>query len=227
MQGSFNYRPYQVLLALGVMVYIYNSLFALYYILPADVNKHKYVPGLAKLLGNCVSQDQAESYTLSGALFCKAFSTFTEMFLDALLLFMAAITCVAASIILERSSQFTYVIGSSSNAPTKTWFTIGSFYATFTNTSPVCVDEYHDPGAKIRASLAMMYLTLFFLALCLIVSATAFQKELKGGANRSLITSLSKSNAEEGGAEEVVEFRALPSGDDEDGSHHDDRSMSV
>lgn len=183
MDGHFVFRPFQVVLTLGVMIYFYNALFAVYYVLPTDVNKRKFIPGgcmyvhshsvidsshcdvlcdiagLASLLSKCMSKDQADSAVLrcvlafstlvanerliflllhcsidcyySGALCCKTFSHFAEMLLDGLLLCLATVSCVVSSIMLERAAQFDYTY---KGARESLYFTLGSFYSTFTQT---------------------------------------------------------------------------------------------
>jgi hypothetical protein len=48
-EGSFDFLPYQYIIGLGVVTFLYSSLFALYYLLPVDENSRKYVPGLTLL----------------------------------------------------------------------------------------------------------------------------------------------------------------------------------
>jgi hypothetical protein len=45
--GCFNFRPFQLVIAVGVLVFLGNSAAVLYYMLPIDstAEKVKYVPG--------------------------------------------------------------------------------------------------------------------------------------------------------------------------------------
>eukprot|EP01036_Dinobryon_divergens_P034062 gene34062-44010_t len=90
-----------------------------------------------------------------------------ELISDGLLLLSSLCIVLVASILLERGSKFddTSYDGWTDDAP-HTYYTIGTFYSTYKQTSPVCLDPELDPTHKIRASLGMMYLAVFSLALC-------------------------------------------------------------
>lgn len=124
MSGHFNFRPYQAVIAFGVVIYAYNALFAIYYVLPVNEQKQKFIPGLSSVLARCMDQPRADAWTQRVTVCCGTFSKFVEMMFDVLLLLGATLTTVIASIYLERSVQFIYSI------PT-TYFTLGSFYETF------------------------------------------------------------------------------------------------
>eukprot|EP01036_Dinobryon_divergens_P034061 gene34061-44009_t len=44
-RGSFNYRPYQAVIAIGVIVYIHGVLLSVYYWLPVNAEQQKFIPG--------------------------------------------------------------------------------------------------------------------------------------------------------------------------------------
>lgn len=43
--GHFDFRQYQAVIAVSVLLYLHSLLFTLYYILPVDDKDNKYVPG--------------------------------------------------------------------------------------------------------------------------------------------------------------------------------------
>jgi hypothetical protein len=43
--GSFNFRPYQVIIALGVINFVHSISYMVYYVLPLNEQQQKYVPG--------------------------------------------------------------------------------------------------------------------------------------------------------------------------------------
>lgn len=46
LSGSFNMRPYQLVVGAGVLIYIHTLITSMYYLLPVDDNNQKYVPGV-------------------------------------------------------------------------------------------------------------------------------------------------------------------------------------
>lgn len=93
------------------------------------------------------------------------------MILDCLFTLAILVVLLIASISLERGALFDLGNGD------VTAFTIGTFYATYAHTYPVCVGE--DPSNKIRGALAMLYLALFVLSLSTQVSIRSFRYEMK------------------------------------------------
>jgi hypothetical protein len=73
---------------------------------------------------------------------------------------------------LERGQRFEFTSPLSQTL----WFTVGTWYKTWSHTSPQCVSD-DDPSQKIRASLAMLYLTALGMAFTLQVSFKSFKEE--------------------------------------------------
>jgi hypothetical protein len=44
-QGEFNFRAYELVIAVGVLAFLHNAAHMWYYWLPVDSNRQKYVPG--------------------------------------------------------------------------------------------------------------------------------------------------------------------------------------
>ena len=45
--GEFNFRAYELVIAVGVLAFLHNAAHMWYYWLPVDSNMQKYVPGTA------------------------------------------------------------------------------------------------------------------------------------------------------------------------------------
>jgi len=45
-RGSFNMRPYQFVIGMGVLIYIHTLITSMYYLLPVDDDNQKYIPGM-------------------------------------------------------------------------------------------------------------------------------------------------------------------------------------
>ncbi len=45
LNGTFDMRPYQFVIALGVLVFVYMGLCSIYYLLPKNLHGKKYIPG--------------------------------------------------------------------------------------------------------------------------------------------------------------------------------------
>ena len=100
-----------------------------------------------------------------------AHAQIVEMVLDAMFTVAILVVLLVASISLERGALFDLGNGD------VTAFTIGTFYATYAHTYPVCVGE--DPSNQIRGSLAMLYLALFVLSLSTQVSIRSCRYEMR------------------------------------------------
>ena len=103
--------------------------------------------------------------------FFKTFARLIEAALDVVFFLLICTSVIISSIVLERGVRFD--LGEGYVA----YFTVGTFFSTYSRTYPVCVDE--DPSAKIRAALAMMYLALFLLAISTQLSVRAFRYEMR------------------------------------------------
>jgi hypothetical protein len=177
--GSFDFRPYQLCIAAAVLVYLHSLIFTLYYILPLDENSHKFIPGLEALFASCNRGEQLKYVCQRISEFLKAFSKFIEMIGDGLLLIITLTACIIASIVIERGSRFEFTSPGATDdgTPTIEYYTVGTFFSTFEHTSPVCINE--DPSSKIRASIAMLYFTMFMVFLSLQVSVRSFRQEMR------------------------------------------------
>lgn len=153
--GFFDFRPFQTAIAAAILVYIHSLAFLVYYILPVDSDHHKFIPGLETFFEKCVCREQIVSGSTTVAIFCKASSKYVEFVVDLILVVIVIFTLLVASIQLERGARF-------DNGSTVTYYTLGTFYDTFSHTSPDCVSTA-SPTTQIRAGLSMLYIDLFFL----------------------------------------------------------------
>lgn len=171
--GYFDYDPFEAVIAAGVLVYLNSIFFLIYYILPVDANNHKYIPGLENIFEKCFNRDQILTSVLCVSSFCKNYSKFVEVVHDGILLVIVVVICLVTSILIERGSRFDFGIHNNMGVQ---YYTIETFFNTFSHTSPMCVDS--SPAPLIRAALSMLYIDLFFLAWCFIVSFKSAQKTI-------------------------------------------------
>eukprot|EP00597_Dinobryon_sp_UTEXLB2267_P003006 CAMPEP_0170065154 /NCGR_PEP_ID=MMETSP0019_2-20121128/5348_1 /TAXON_ID=98059 /ORGANISM="Dinobryon sp., Strain UTEXLB2267" /LENGTH=399 /DNA_ID=CAMNT_0010271953 /DNA_START=48 /DNA_END=1247 /DNA_ORIENTATION=+ len=201
--GFFRNSPFQAVIAVGVLAYAHSLLLSIYYWLPVNAEKQKFIPGLSYLLGQCMSPSTADSVLTSAAQRFKAFLRLIELVSDSLMLVLSLVTVLVASIVLERGAKFEDL-----DLNSVTYYTMGTFFTTFTNTNPPCVDK--DPSPLIRASLAMMYLAVFTIMLCFLNSLNSFRMEM-----RTRVLSSSQQPQASGGSGMGIgvdgeDFRALP-----------------
>lgn len=169
--GNFDFTPFQTTLAAAVLIFVHSFLFSIYYVLPVDTNGQKHIPYLERVFEPCsISSTDVHSYSSRVAIFCKARSKAIEAMADLALLAFNLIVVVIASILVERGSKFGFGVG------VEVWYTIGTFYLTFEHSVPQCVGD-SDPSSRIRGSLAMSYICLFFQVLTAMVSIRSFLKE--------------------------------------------------
>jgi len=133
MVGTFDMRPFQLVLACGILINLYTLLLALYYLLPVDKNRRKYLPGCKRRLRRCIG-DGPQLLWLGDC--CSAlcdglglFSTFLEFFIDSVLLLLAMLSSIVSAVAVDKSSRF-----SVSNEPIAQYYSLDSFYMTYSNT---------------------------------------------------------------------------------------------
>lgn len=128
--GYFDFWPYQLLLALGVLLYFYSTVVAAYYLLPIDEDRNKTIPGLAGCLANCFSsgsEQQRTAHWVKGAL--GTASRILQVCVDGGFLVIALGAAINASVYIESAAPF-----GMKNYPVPVYFTLNSFYATYTRT---------------------------------------------------------------------------------------------
>ena len=107
--------------------------------------------GLDHLLSRCYTDPaDVQSILLRSAVCCKSFSKMLECISDALALFLAVVAFLVAAIYLERSTRF------QSDGDVE-YYSLGSFYATYTHTVRVFVS----PDGLMRYKLFMVIIFLF------------------------------------------------------------------
>ncbi len=169
--GYFNYGCYQAVISAGVLVYLNSIFFLIYYILPVDTNHNKYIPGLENIFEKCFDRDQILTSVLRISSFCKNYSKFLEVVLDAILLVIVIVVCLVTAILVERGERFDF--GGYNNMGVQ-YYTIETFFNSYSHTTPMCVES--SPAPLIRAALSMLYIDLFFLVWCFYVSYKSVQK---------------------------------------------------
>lgn len=182
--GHFDFRAYQIVLSMAVIVYLHTLFFLFYYLLPTDENNHKFIPGLNLLLDACLSipvRSNLNSFTRRCLDYCATCSRFLEMLSDIVITTAAMTATILASVVLERGVRFDFRDGN------VTYYTLETFSTTFQQTYPVCVDE--DPTPKIRASLAMLYLAIFIMIYTTQITIRKFRAQWNSRLNTSGVKS--------------------------------------
>ena len=132
MVGSFDMRPYQLVLACGVLINLYTFLLTLYSLLPINKHKHKYLPGCKRRLRNCLGDRLQLLFGDCPSALCdglRLFSTFLEFFFDSVLLILSVLSFIVSAVALDKPSRF-----SVTNNPIAQYYTLDSFYMTYSNT---------------------------------------------------------------------------------------------
>lgn len=141
-------------------------------------------------------------------------SSLALLALDAVMLALMMSSVLLASIMIERSSPFIVDIYG-----TVQYYTLGSFYASYSNTTPPCVSS--NPCPMMRAALAMAYFAMIIHVLSFHISYRGFQMERKTRESRSSIQMRTLHRL--AGDDEIVEveMRALPvpTRSDDDDNH--------
>lgn len=81
--GSFDFRPYQLTLAVGVILYCYSLLISIYYILPVNKEKKKFIPGLSDLSFHLMPSQNTPTHAHSLNILCFfiGFSSILKFFI--------------------------------------------------------------------------------------------------------------------------------------------------
>jgi hypothetical protein len=133
------------------------------------------------LLENCFERDRINKYSNIIGKFMKKYSKFIEMIFDIFLLLFVFFSTYAASNKLVQGVQFEVdnIIE---------FYTINTFYLTYSHTNPICLDE--DDSSKIQWSLSFLYIVLCFLTLATIISIKSYLKYKKMSESQSEKNSL-------------------------------------
>lgn len=121
-------RPYQLVLVCGVLINLYTFLLALYYLLPVDKNRRKYLPGCKRHLQSC---DRQWLRDCCSALYdgLGLFSTFLEFFIDSVLLLLSMLSFILSVMEVDRPERFQF-----SKDLIVQYYSLDSFYMTYSNT---------------------------------------------------------------------------------------------
>lgn len=180
--GYFDFRAYEFLMVVAVLVYFKNTSLLIYYLLPVDEDQHKFVPGLKALLLHCLSDDQVKYIFHRVGLIVTSCTLFAQMVVDLFFTFLTTVACLSASIMLDKGTSI-----KTSLTTIYVSYTLDTFYGTYSNVGP-CLGT--NPAPTIRGGLAMMYIALFFLVLISYVSTRKWYADFKTRANDSGVSSL-------------------------------------
>lgn len=143
--GSFNMRPYQLVLVCGVLINLYTFLLVLYYLLPVDKNRRKYLPGCKRHLQSC---DRQWLRDCCSALYdgLGLFSTFLEFFIDSVLLLLSMLSFILSVMEVDRPERFQF-----SKELIVQYYSLDSFYMTYSNTVRTTISS----SSSISLALAL------------------------------------------------------------------------
>lgn len=130
-EGAFNMRPFQLVLVCGVLINLYTFLLAMYYLLPVDKNRRKYLPGCKRRLRNCAGDGLQWLGDCCSTLYdgLGLFATFLEFFADSVLLLFSMLSFIVSAVAVDKPNRF-----SVSNELIVQYYSLDSFYMTYSNT---------------------------------------------------------------------------------------------
>lgn len=107
--GQFNFRAYQFVIAVGVLSFVQNAVFLVYYWLPvSESSGNKFVPGLSAALGACCRDPaKGSEYAARVSLACTQYAKHAECIADAVLLLFDALGFIVSLWILQLPVEFT------------------------------------------------------------------------------------------------------------------------
>mmetsp|Transcript_164 Transcript_164/g.217 ORF Transcript_164/g.217 Transcript_164/m.217 type:complete len:407 (+) Transcript_164:116-1336(+) len=178
LSGSFNFRSYQLVIAIGVMSFLFNGLICGYYLLPIDSDRLKYIPGCLSLLDFCMDYASAQSYMNQAFLFLKETFTLISLAVDGFLLFLAVIAFIVSLFVLESSVETELAHSGGSIAE---YYTLSTVYETYANEDPPCLEKALNPTPFIRGALAMFFFAMLGMLICFLISFRSLREEMGHG----------------------------------------------
>jgi len=167
-QGRFSFIPYQYVLAVTVVMFVYCSLVVGYYLLPLNSAGVKYIPGLSEILVRFLNPVEVVEGSNRASSFLRRYAISVESLGDGALLLFGLVSFVIAAVSIDEPIEF-------GNGKDATFFSLSTFVSTFMNTNPVCVNN--NIVSLLRGGLAMAFLSFVSLALCFQVSARSLYLE--------------------------------------------------
>ncbi len=170
--GKFNMSLFQFIAALAFFLFLHNLCFCVFYLLPVDeTTGRKYIPGFHSTVEtglNTIGNPSVTNSTRGVMDSCSdcwhKHAKLIELGADASLLGVTLFFVIIGSIEVDRGAQFEM-------AASNCWFTLGTFYMTYKE----CMSS-GDPAATVRASFAMLYLSMLVGSMCLKYSYDSWQK---------------------------------------------------
>lgn len=192
-EGSFSFVSFHYIIALCVIIFLHNTLWIAYYLLPVDTADRKYVPGLRSLFDPCLNPSDVTTYGQRLGEFFNLYSKSLEPILDGGFLSMIFVASILASIALERGEIFYNRHDPDDIDP---YFSYATYMKTFDNEDG-CLEG--NPVSLVKAALAMSFLCMFCLAFTFQVTFRSFLLERKrrggmGGGSKGGLASQELSN---------------------------------
>lgn len=172
--GKFNMSLFQFIAALAFFLFLHNLCFCVFYLLPVDeTTGRKYIPGFHSTVEsglNTIGNPHVSNSTRGLMEDCSScwhkHAKLIELGADASLLSVTLFFVIIGSIEVDRGAQFEMP-----SHGENCWFTLGTFYMTYKD----CMSS-GDPAATVRASFAMLYLSMLMGSMCLKYSYDSWVK---------------------------------------------------
>eukprot|EP00601_Ochromonadales_sp_CCMP2298_P028505 CAMPEP_0173325454 /NCGR_PEP_ID=MMETSP1144-20121109/516_1 /TAXON_ID=483371 /ORGANISM="non described non described, Strain CCMP2298" /LENGTH=353 /DNA_ID=CAMNT_0014269649 /DNA_START=49 /DNA_END=1113 /DNA_ORIENTATION=- len=169
LSGSFNFKAYQLVIAVAVMSLVFQGLALIYYALPADSEGMKYIPSLSALLGTHASEHAAMS-------FLKFHLTTISVCGDGFLTFMGILAFIVSEFIFASAVQMNL---SHEGGTIVEYYTLSTVYKTYSDATDCLTGE--DPSPKIRGADAMLFFAVIATTLCFLVSFRSLREQMGHG----------------------------------------------
>lgn len=235
--GSFDFTAFQFALCVSALLFGYSVTILVFYILPIDIDNHKYIPGLGAALRSCFDAETLDtSGRWVGRLLLRE-SKSSEALLDTAFWLLTVISAVMAAVTLGQARPFALraaAMASTGDSSTSTgsgitdvdgdidddalpfnlYLSPASFYATFHRTTPCCADE--QAVALVRAAVALLFLCVVTGVLTIQVSINSFRKERALRVSRSTPRGSPRMNAVDMGQSPLTisgDYSAVCAGD--------------
>lgn len=146
-------------------------------------------------------------------MYCRCFSSIKAHMelgacvVDGLLLLLLIAGCLIGSIAVEQAFKFTCVSGSCGEIQ---YYTINSFFLTYLQGESTVSCVSHNPTSTIRASLAMLYFSMFFCFLSFQMSVKSFRRGGKENQPTAVVVGSEHEQRTTGSRTKAVGFRQLP-----------------
>jgi len=152
LDGEFSFTEYQAIIAAGILTFVYTFTIVVFYLLPMGPDG-KYCP-LAWAF---------DIFTLLGEVLSPRINL-VETILDGVFVVFLLIACSVGAATLEQAVAFEI------DDVETVYFTLDTFVRTYSTDANECIDDESNPVPGIRASIALLFMSLLLLMLSMAIS---------------------------------------------------------